>query len=301
MMMKFWLAWRKYLAVVTTATLVTLIVWLLQYYLIAQQFERSLAPSLQSYLQKATDTSFTKEQLNADIQARIAVDASPLHLTTLLGGQSDCVVTTPTNTTFGVSCSTQWPALLLIWCSVFIVLLAALKLLPKSLTGTSLKWYQLACQTYSKPRAKQIATSNNTLEFSPANHQLSIHGMPITLSKTPYFYYLWYAQRRLAASVPGGWHLNPSQLQADTRSAQELIALMRCFKGHTKAINDLESNDLRAKTLDRNRNKIKEELTAVLGEELAADYLFDAERDPRTNRFKYRLKVAPENISIKNI
>lgn len=301
MMMKLWLASRRYLTLVTTATLIAISVWLLQYYLIAQQFEQNIAPSLQSHLQKATTSSFTKEQLNAEIQTRIAADVSPLHVTTLLGGQSDCVVTTPTNTTFGVSCSTQWPALLLIWCSVIIVLVAALKFLPKSLSGTPLKWYQLACKTYPKSKAKQIATSNNTLVFSPAHHELSIHGMPITLSKTPYFYYLWYAQRRLAASVPGGWHLNPSQLQADTRSAQELIALMRCFKGHTKAINDLESNDLRAKTLDRNRNKIKEELTAVLGEELAADYLFDAERDPRTNRFKYRLKMPPEKISIKNI
>ncbi len=48
--------------------------------------------------------------------------------------------------------------------------------------------------------------------------------------------------------------------------------------------------------LDQNRSKVKEELVRVMGEELAAPYLFRMERDPATARYRYRLALDPERI-----
>ena len=72
---------------------------------------------------------------------------------------------------------------------------------------------------------------------------------------------------------------------------------MQHYGGHGKAINDLQSNGLKAKTLDQNRSKIKDELVSVLGETLAADYLFETARDAQSGRSKYRIKLPPEAIT----
>lgn len=66
--------------------------------------------------------------------------------------------------------------------------------------------------------------------------------------------------------------------------------------GHQKAIKELEAHGVRAKTMDQNRNKVKEELTKVLGEAVAEQYLFETRRDPRTGRNHYRLKTDATKI-----
>jgi hypothetical protein len=63
---------------------------------------------------------------------------------------------------------------------------------------------------------------------------------------------------------------------------------MRCFGGHARAINELELHGLKAKTLDQNRNKIKDEMLAYFGE-LANPYLFQKSRDPKTGRYQHQL------------
>lgn len=137
-------------------------------------------------------------------------------------------------------------------------------------------------------RALQTAEAEPGLQFYPQQGRLKIHGVHIELPKTPYFYYLWYALRR-QHGVEEGWLVNPSVQRPNKIAAQELMQLMEEYGGHRKAINDLEQNGLRAKSLDQNRNKIKEEIVAVLGEVLAADYLFASERDMATGRSRYRL------------
>ena len=70
------------------------------------------------------------------------------------------------------------------------------------------------------------------------------------------------------------------------------------YGGHAKAASEPQEKGLRAKTLDQNRSKIKDELVRHLCEELALPYLFDVQRDLRTARFNYRISLAPEFIKI---
>jgi len=64
----------------------------------------------------------------------------------------------------------------------------------------------------------------------------------------------------------------------------------------TKKRYDLDEG-LKGKTLDQNRNKIKTELQRVL-EGLACDYLFDSERDERTARYRYSLKLPASKLKL---
>lgn len=167
--------------------------------------------------------------------------------------------------------------------------------------GDCLQWLDLALALHpgDSSAALDIAEAAPALHFDTRQMRVWAHGVEIKLPATPYFYYLWYARRRtLDDTDNAGWFVNPPSNRPDHQSAEELVDLMDSLGGHQKAINDLQEKGLRAKTLDQNRSKIKDELTRLLGESLAAPYLFDMERDHRTARSKYRLSIAPDKIRI---
>ena len=132
--------------------------------------------------------------------------------------------------------------------------------------------------------------------FDAANQLLTIKGIEIKLTATPYYYYLWYAQKRMQCE--DGWVLNPITTKADHELAAELIDLMEQYGGHGKAINDLARNGLTAKKLDQNRNKIKDEMIAALGEELASPFLFEGQREQTSLRYLYRIQAPKEKFKI---
>lgn len=144
-------------------------------------------------------------------------------------------------------------------------------------------------------RALAVARAPAHIQFDCKNFQVLVHGIPIGLSKTPFFYFLWYARRRLDGD---DWYLNPPTNRSDRESAESLIALMEDLRGHNKSINDLREHGLRAKTLDQNRNKIRDELVSALGENLAETYLFESRRDMKSGRYSYRLALSPDRIKI---
>lgn len=161
-------------------------------------------------------------------------------------------------------------------------------------------WVMLVMRAYAQDRltlsaALEIAQAPAVLCFNHHSQCVVIHGLSIALPKTPYFYYAWYATYR-QQNIQDGWILNPAVDRPDRGMANSLIRLMEAYGGHQKAINDLREHGLRSKILDQNRNKIKDELGAVLGEELASEFLFEAERDVRSGRYRYRLACAPGQI-----
>ena len=162
-----------------------------------------------------------------------------------------------------------------------------------ALTAKQQRWFITAI-SYGKPTksALEIAKSDSNLAFNLAKNQVSIHGLTINLSKTPLLYYYWYAKRKVDGLEP---YTNPAQNKPDIEEGTKLAEIMSRFDGHKKAINDLETIGIKSKTLDQNRNKIKDELTAVLGD-LAAEFLFQNERDPRTARYQYSLLLPSDRI-----
>ena len=144
--------------------------------------------------------------------------------------------------------------------------------------------------------ALAIASSGNQLVFTPATKSIRLHGLDLTLADTPFFYFYWYALLRLGSDE--GWYTNPAQSRPDLHNSHTLQMLFEKYGGHAKAASELQEKGLRAKTLDQNRSKIKDELVRQLGEELAMAYLFDVQRDARTARFNYRLSLAPEFIKV---
>lgn len=166
------------------------------------------------------------------------------------------------------------------------------------LDATQVLWLQkaYACSGGDLTTAAAVAGAPGQLEFFTQDNRVRVHGLEVPLPKTPFFYYLWYARLRQGGD---GWQLNPAVNRPDRKVADELVALMEAGGGHAKAVNDLRENGLRAKTLDQNRNKIKDELIAVLGEELAEAFLFESERDPKSSRYRYRLAVAGSDIRIR--
>lgn len=145
--------------------------------------------------------------------------------------------------------------------------------------------------------ALAITASEPEIHFHHHDHLLVIHGVKLILPKTPYFYFVWYAIQRQRDTLEG-WILNPAVDRPDRRQAVALISLMEKFGGHQKAINDLKEHGLRSKILDQNRNKIKDELVAALGDELASGFLFETQRDARSSRYRHRLCCPPERILI---
>ncbi|HBN15437.1 MAG: hypothetical protein CMQ46_09420 [Gammaproteobacteria bacterium] len=150
-------------------------------------------------------------------------------------------------------------------------------------------------QIRSSQLALAIVRADDAMVFDHASHTVHIHGLAVTMSKTPYFYFAWYARAR-SSGENQGWILNPATDRPMQDECESLLTMMENHDGHQKAINDLRNNGLRAKTLDQNRNKIKDELTTQLGEALAAHYLFEARRDLRSGRYSYRLACNPEKI-----
>ncbi|WP_317931907.1 hypothetical protein [Halioxenophilus sp. WMMB6] len=167
------------------------------------------------------------------------------------------------------------------------------------LSPEQLAWFELALSDNhgNLESALDVAQSEPGVQLKPQENQLWIHGLLIPLTKTPYCYYLWYAQRR-RLNRDGGWVMNPPANRPDTELGEELQQLMSQYQGHRKALNELQQHGLRAKTVDQNRNKIKEEMVQLLGEKLAADYLFETERDFKTGRSRYRLAPGESRIII---
>lgn len=173
--------------------------------------------------------------------------------------------------------------------------------LADRLDTDTVRWLRCACRLAEQHGhdiewVKAVAQAENTVTFEHDRHCVTIHGVEVTLSKTPYFYFAWYALLRLQGE---GWVLNPASNRSDVSSAAMLIDLMHAHGGHKKAINELVAHGVRGKLLDQNRSKIKDELVAVLGEDLGTDYLFEAERDLRSGRYRYRLRVPPRSIFVK--
>lgn len=166
-----------------------------------------------------------------------------------------------------------------------------------SLDNRQIDWLLQALKT--KPddmdAALAMALQTDQMCIDLTSRSLRIHGLDIPLAKTPLLYYTWYAQKRLSGD---GWILNPQSNRPDGEESKALAELMWQYGGHAKAINDLEQVGLKARTLDQNRSKLKEELTAALGEELALPYLFETEKDPLSGRMRYRLKLSADQIKI---
>ncbi|WP_158681645.1 hypothetical protein [Microbulbifer pacificus] len=231
----------------------------------------------------------------------------------------------PRTTSLLLDCGYNWPALILSQSLLALLLVIAAACLPRplskwqrnridELTGLGLPaaharslstqlsdgqmpWFQRALHVNGGDldAALAAARAEHRLAFDATSQQVHVHGVAIKLAKTPFFYYLWYAQLRQQGE---GWLLNPPVNRPEREGAESLIALMEAHGGHAKSINDLRENGLRAKTLDQNRNKIRDELVSALGEELAATYLFESERDLKSGRYRYRLALGSESIEI---
>ncbi len=202
---------------------------------------------------------------------------------------------------FQLQCQLHAPRLLGINAALALLVLLGMISLPVSLSQR-LPWLLLGLKRHGYTlgglrQALAIAVSPATLRFDHQRHAVCIHGVTLSLPKTPYFYYAWYAGLRLERETQG-WVLNPATDRPDRASASTLIELMTSAGGHQKAINDLAEHGLRAKILDQNRNKVKDELCRELGDTLAAGYLFESERDARTARYRYRLVCPPTRIRL---
>jgi hypothetical protein len=143
--------------------------------------------------------------------------------------------------------------------------------------------------------ALKIATAENTPEIDLTRMQLLLRGIPVPVSGTPLFYYAWYAFARLRDD---GWITNPASNRPDMTAGEQLAALMLRHHGHARAINDLEQSGLKARTLDQNRSKIKDDIVAVLGDVCAEPFLFDVSKHADGVRLRYRLLAEPALIHI---
>lgn len=164
------------------------------------------------------------------------------------------------------------------------------------LDKSQVEWLLLGLKSHGldgMENAMALATSEDVLEINLEEGQIRVHGLSVALGKTPLFYYAWYCRQRLAGD---GWLSNPASNRPDKEAGQRLAEFMWQYGGHGKAISDLEQFGLKAKTLDQNRSKIKDEMAAALGEQLAARYLFDAEKHPDGVRMRYRIRVSTDQI-----
>ena len=144
--------------------------------------------------------------------------------------------------------------------------------------------------------AMKIANAPDIVEIDLSQGELRIHGVDIPVNRTPLFYYAWYANNRRLAD---GWVANPQSNKPDKSAGADLAQLMWSCAGHAKAAASVEEAGLKAKTLDQNRSKIKQEIVAVLGESVGSRYLFDERKDMKTGRMSYRLRVPPECVRIR--
>jgi hypothetical protein len=144
-------------------------------------------------------------------------------------------------------------------------------------------------------RALALAGAEDSLRFDLARMTVSVRGLSVPMSGTPLFYYAWYAMRRISGD---GWITNPASNRPDPVLGGELVDLMSRFDGHAKAINELERTGLRARTLDQNRSKIKDDLVAVLGQKLAQAYFFESGKHHNGIQMRYRLQLDARYVHI---
>ncbi|MGY5337618.1 hypothetical protein [Vibrio natriegens] len=156
-------------------------------------------------------------------------------------------------------------------------------------------------QAITTPKALELllqdVVSPLELKFSVKNDeiQVSLSNLNIEIASTPAIYWLWYANyRKLHKSE--GWITNPPSNRPDTQLAQELISLMKQYGGHARALKELEQHGLRAKTLDKNRNRIKEALNNHLPPELAGLCGFETIKRPDSNQSAYRLRMEAKSL-----
>ncbi|NND67307.1 MAG: hypothetical protein HKN19_06960 [Halioglobus sp.] len=166
-----------------------------------------------------------------------------------------------------------------------------------ALSGEKLNWCLLGLERQSGDLASalDLAEAHDHARIDLNAMTLHLHGLAVPLTGTPLFYYAWYAQQRQAGE---GWVTNPASNRPDLEVGAEIAALMSAHGGHGRAINDLEQTGLKARTLDQNRNKIKDEIVAVLGEELATKYLFEADRHEDGIHQRYRLRLDSAAIEV---
>jgi hypothetical protein len=166
-----------------------------------------------------------------------------------------------------------------------------------ALTENEVDWLlvKLKSESDNLSDALVLATRGDSIVIDLNEMELTVRGLPVPVSRTPLFYYAWYALSRAAGD---GWITNPASNRPDLAVGQELAKLMDRYGGHAKAINDLEQAGLKARTLDQNRSKVKDDIVAVLGETLAQPYLFDASKHPDGARMRYRLHMEPDQIHI---
>lgn len=165
------------------------------------------------------------------------------------------------------------------------------------LDSEQLFWLDIAfSQSDNLDDAIAIAKHDDNLIFELKEKVIFVHGLKIKLPITPFFYYYWYASKRLQDQHQG-WLLNPASTKPDRQLGEELAKLMSEYGGSTRAINDLLENGLTPKKLDQNRNRIKDELISLLGETHAETYLFSSKRDLKTTRFSYRLTIDGQKLS----
>ncbi|BDR16476.1 hypothetical protein [Vibrio sp. STUT-A11] len=138
-----------------------------------------------------------------------------------------------------------------------------------------------------------------TLSFlmNNGNVEVRINEVAIPMSITPAIYWLWYAKKRISEQNDG-WVLNPPSNRPSQTLASELITLMESHGGHGRAISELKQHGLKAKTLDQNRNKIKDALVNVLGESFVDQLGFESDKQADTAQSIYRVKISPNAILI---
>ncbi|MCK7596241.1 hypothetical protein M0G74_03040 [Microbulbifer sp. CAU 1566] len=233
----------------------------------------------------------------------------------------------PRHTLLSLDCQYNWPLLIASQSLLALLLVMVIALLPRplsraqrariaqlvqrglpsgqayslseTLTDQQLQWFDCAMRANggNTEQALVVAATDNRLEFNCTSLQVRVHGVVVKLSKTPFFYYLWYALQR-QGDEREGWFLNPPVNRPDRAAAESLIEWMEAHGGHNKSINDLKENGLRAKTLDQNRNKIRDELVSALGENLATSFLFESERDLKSGRYRHRLSLGSSQIEV---
>ena len=166
-----------------------------------------------------------------------------------------------------------------------------------SVPAEAIEWYVFGARRDPDDLdgAWALAHAQDTVVIDLTRMTLRLRGVDIPVSGTPLFYYTWYA---LARSQGEGWITNPATNRPDAKAAEELVALMSRFQGHARAINDLERTGLKARTLDQNRSKIKDEIVAVLGDKLAAAFLFETSKHPDGVHTRYRLQADSSLIRV---
>lgn len=165
-----------------------------------------------------------------------------------------------------------------------------------ALDEAGIDWFVLGISHFADAeKALALATAPGSIEIDLTKMSLRLRGLSVPMSGTPLFYYAWYALQRRAGD---GWVTNPASNRPDLEVGQEIAQLMSLHKGHGRAIKDLEQGGLKARTLDQNRSKIKEDIVSVLGEKLAEIYLFETSKHPDGIHMQYRLRLDSSAISV---